>query len=78
MHEEGVKAASLTTAQAYISAFGKLASTNNTLILPANVADVSGLVGSAVTAYKTLNNTLDSMETKVPEELQVEAPKDQD
>lgn len=37
-------AASLSIAEQYVQAFNKLADTNNTLILPANAADVSGLV----------------------------------
>lgn len=35
-----------------------MARTNNTLILPSNVADVTGIVGSAVSVYKSLANTL--------------------
>ena len=32
----------------HISAFGNLAKTNNTLIIPSNVSDVAGLVASAM------------------------------
>lgn len=41
-----------------------MASKNNTLILPSNVSDVTGIVGSAVTAYKTLSKTLISLSDK--------------
>ncbi|XP_068620616.1 stomatin-like protein 2, mitochondrial [Battus philenor] len=44
-------AASLTLAEQYVSAFNKLARTNNTLILPANAGDVSSLVAQAMSIY---------------------------
>ena len=50
----GLNAASLSTAQSYISAFSNLAQKNNTVILPANVSDVTGVVGSAVAIYQNL------------------------
>lgn len=63
----GLNAASLSTAQSYIQAFQNMATKNNTLILPANVSDVTGIVGSAVTAYKTLSKTLLTLSDKEPE-----------
>ncbi|HWD36569.1 MAG TPA: band-7 C-terminal domain-containing protein [Casimicrobiaceae bacterium] len=33
--------------------FGNLAKVNNTIILPANIADVAGLVASALSVVKT-------------------------
>ncbi|XP_037785137.1 stomatin-like protein 2, mitochondrial [Penaeus monodon] len=66
-HKEGLNAASLSTAQSYIQAFQNMATKNNTLILPANVSDVTGIVGSAVTAYKTLSKTLLTLSDKEPE-----------
>ena len=54
----GLNAASLTTAQSYIEAFQHLAKQNNTLILPANAGDVTGVVGSAVTMYNALAKTM--------------------
>jgi len=47
--EGGMSAANLKVAELYISAFGNLAKTNNTLIIPSNVSDVAGLVASAMT-----------------------------
>jgi regulator of protease activity HflC (stomatin/prohibitin superfamily) len=47
--EGGMSAANLKIAELYISAFGNLAKTNNTLIIPSNVSDVAGLVASAMT-----------------------------
>jgi hypothetical protein len=40
-------------AEEYIAQFGNLAKTTNTLILPANVADVAGLVASALSVVRT-------------------------
>ncbi|KAB7506942.1 Stomatin-like protein 2, mitochondrial [Armadillidium nasatum] len=58
-YEISLNAASLSTAVNYIDAFEKLASKNNTMILPANVADISGVVGSALSIYKNLSNAID-------------------
>ena len=44
----GSQAASLEVAKLYVNAFAHLARTNNTLIVPANVADVATLVSSAM------------------------------
>lgn len=40
----GSNAASLAVAEKYVTAFGELAKTNNTLMLPANTGDVSAMV----------------------------------
>ena len=50
----GMDAVNLRVAEQYINEFGKLAQTNNKLILPQNLADVSGIVG---TIMKTLQKT---------------------
>ena len=42
--ENGQNAAALAVAEKYVGAFGQLAKTNNTLILPANTGDVSSMV----------------------------------
>jgi regulator of protease activity HflC (stomatin/prohibitin superfamily) len=47
--EGGMNAANLRVAQQYVDAFSNLARTNNTLILPANVGDVAGMVATAMT-----------------------------
>ncbi len=46
----GNEAVQLRVAEQYIDRFGELARTNNTLILPANVADVAGMIGVAMNA----------------------------
>ncbi|HWD21509.1 MAG TPA: stomatin-like protein [Burkholderiales bacterium] len=45
----GLDAANLKIAQQYVDAFASLAKTSNTLILPANAADVAGMVATAMT-----------------------------
>ena len=45
----GVNAANLKVAELYIAAFGNLAKTGNTLIVPSNLSDVATLVSSAMT-----------------------------
>ena len=42
----------LKVAERFVDAFSSLAKTGNTLIIPANVADVAGLVSSAMTVVK--------------------------
>jgi regulator of protease activity HflC (stomatin/prohibitin superfamily) len=49
----GMNAANLKVAELYIKAFGNLAKTNNTLIVPSNVADVASLVASAMTVLNS-------------------------
>jgi len=45
----GMDAANLKVAQEYILAFGNLAKTSNTLIVPANAGDIAGMVSTAMT-----------------------------
>lgn len=54
--QEGKSAASLFIAEEYVHAFNKLARTNNTLILPANVGDVNSLVGHAMSIFNTVSS----------------------
>jgi regulator of protease activity HflC (stomatin/prohibitin superfamily) len=48
----GLQAANLKVAEHYINAFGLLARTNNTLIVPSNVSDMAGLIATAMTVVK--------------------------
>jgi len=48
----GVEATQLRVAEQYLVQFGELAQKTNTLILPANVADVAGMVATAMKVYK--------------------------
>src|SRR5512134_186319 len=49
----GMQAVNLRIAEQYIGEFGKLARTNNTLILPTNVADVAGMIATAMSVVRT-------------------------
>jgi len=48
----GLQAVNLRIAEQYINEFGKLAKTNNTIILPTNVADVAGMIATAMSVVK--------------------------
>ncbi|MBU6484485.1 MAG: paraslipin [Betaproteobacteria bacterium] len=49
----GMGAVNLKIAEQYIAQFGNLAKTTNTLILPTNVADVAGLIATAMSVVKS-------------------------
>jgi regulator of protease activity HflC (stomatin/prohibitin superfamily) len=49
----GEDAMNLRVAEHYVDAFGKLAKTNNSIIVPANLGEMSGLVASALQIVKT-------------------------
>ena len=51
----GMNAVNLKVAEQYIAAFGNLAKTNNTLIVPSNLADLASLVSTATTVLKAQN-----------------------
>jgi regulator of protease activity HflC (stomatin/prohibitin superfamily) len=48
----GQQAANLKVAELYIGAFGNLAKTNNTMIVPSNLSDVASMVASAITVLE--------------------------
>jgi len=48
----GLQAVNLKVAEQYINAFGLLARTNNTLIVPTNVSDMAGLIATAMSVIK--------------------------
>ncbi|MEZ5361610.1 MAG: stomatin-like protein [Bryobacterales bacterium] len=48
----GFEAVQLRVAEDYIEKFGALARTNNTMILPANLADVASIITTAMSAVK--------------------------
>jgi regulator of protease activity HflC (stomatin/prohibitin superfamily) len=48
----GMEAVNLKVAERYVEAFAGLAKAGNTLILPANLADVGGLIASAMAVVK--------------------------
>ena len=48
----GEAAVQLKVAEKAVDAFGKLAQTNNTMIVPGNMSEVAGLIGSAMSLIK--------------------------
>jgi regulator of protease activity HflC (stomatin/prohibitin superfamily) len=48
----GMDAVNLRVAEEYVGAFGKLAKTNNSIIVPADLGDMSGLIASALQIVK--------------------------
>lgn len=51
----GVDAVNLRIAEGYLSEFGKLAQTNNAMIIPSNLSDVAGVVSSVGKIFSTMN-----------------------
>jgi regulator of protease activity HflC (stomatin/prohibitin superfamily) len=49
----GSDAVSLKVAEQYVNAFAQLARTNNSIIVPANLGDISGLIASALQVMKS-------------------------
>ncbi|KAM3599180.1 uncharacterized protein V6R79_001316 [Siganus canaliculatus] len=64
--QNGKAAASLSVAEQYVSAFSNLAKESNTILLPSNTGDISGMVTQAMTIYSTLAKT--SQKAEVVEE----------
>jgi regulator of protease activity HflC (stomatin/prohibitin superfamily) len=48
----GADAVNLKVAEQYVAAFGQLAKTNNSIIVPANLGDISGLIATAMQVVK--------------------------
>lgn len=49
----GADAVNLKVAEQYVNAFAQLAKTNNSIIVPANVSDISGLIATAMQVVKS-------------------------
>ena len=50
----GMNAVNLRVAEQYLAEFGKLAKTNNTMIIPTDLADISGVVGSITSVMQRM------------------------
>lgn len=50
----GMQAVNLKVAEQYVQAFAQLAKTGNTIIVPANVSDVSGMLASAMSVLNSV------------------------
>nr|XP_046230260.1 stomatin-like protein 2, mitochondrial [Scatophagus argus] len=70
--QNGNAAASLTVAEHYVSAFSNLAKESNTILLPTNTGDISGMVTQAMTIYNTLAKTSPKAAPEVVEEKREE------
>ena len=49
----GMEAVQLRVAEQYVSQFGNLARTTNTLIVPATVSDIAGMIGAAMKVFES-------------------------
>lgn len=63
-NEYSMDAAALSVAQNYVSAFGKLAKTGNSLILSNDVADVPKAVAQAMSIFHKVSENVDSNQEK--------------
>lgn len=54
--ENGLNAVNLRIAEQYLTEFGKMAKTNNTIILPQNLSDISGIVATATSVFSELKD----------------------
>ena len=55
--EGGLDAVNLRVAEQYVKEFGQLARTNNTLIIPSNLGDVGGMVGTIMKSMEAARDT---------------------
>ncbi len=53
----GINAVNLRIAEQYLTEFGKLAKTNNSIIIPSNLSDIAGMIASAATVIKDQTQT---------------------
>ncbi len=53
----GLNAVNLRIAEQYLTEFGKLAKTNNSIIIPSNLSDIAGMIASAATVIKDQTQT---------------------
>jgi regulator of protease activity HflC (stomatin/prohibitin superfamily) len=54
--ENGLNAVNLRVAEQYLLGFANMAKTNNTIVLPANLTDVAGIVATATTMFSELKD----------------------
>jgi regulator of protease activity HflC (stomatin/prohibitin superfamily) len=51
----GINAVNMKLGQQYLTEFGKIAKTNNSIIIPSNLADIAGIVKAATSVIKGTN-----------------------
>ena len=54
----GMEAVQLRVAEQYVEQFGKLAKSTNTVIVPATLSDVSGMIAAAMKVFGSVPATL--------------------
>jgi regulator of protease activity HflC (stomatin/prohibitin superfamily) len=54
--ENGLNAVNLRIAEQYLLAFGNLAKTNNTLIIPSNLTDIAGAIATATSVFNEIKD----------------------
>ena len=54
--ENGLNAVNLRIAEQYLMAFGNLAKTNNTLIIPSNLTDIAGVIATATSVFNEIKD----------------------
>jgi regulator of protease activity HflC (stomatin/prohibitin superfamily) len=52
-HEGGIEAVQLRVAEQYVSQLGHIASRTNTVVVPANLTDVAGMIATAMKVFNT-------------------------
>ncbi|KEP63094.1 UNVERIFIED_CONTAM: SPFH domain / Band 7 family protein [Hammondia hammondi] len=62
----GMQALSLQLADNYISAFSKLGKSSNTLVVPANAADITSMVTQALTIFKNVDGAFTQAAAPAP------------
>lgn len=55
--EDGIEAVNLRVAEKYISQFGNLAKTGNTMIIPSNLSDVGGITASLMSVIQKVQES---------------------
>ena len=56
----GVNAVNLRIAEQYLDEFGKLAKTNNSIIIPSNLSDIAGMIKAAASVIKGETEVIDT------------------
>jgi regulator of protease activity HflC (stomatin/prohibitin superfamily) len=59
----GINAVNLRIAEQYLDEFGKLAKTNNSIIIPSNLSDIAGMIKAASSVIK--HGTVESGQTEI-------------
>lgn len=62
--EGGTDAVNLRIAEQYLHEFGKLASENNTLIIPTDLTDISSIIATATSVFKNTKKQVSERKTK--------------